>query len=223
MKLTTLPRGVAKLEYTVVRAPLSLLERQVFARYLADDAALRLGFERLLGSLDSFAGRILADEQVARRGQALSHRSAMLDKAAMLEAKAEQRKSQADQQLEASAEQARQDRLDADRKRQANITAARRKEQAEKRQARQQAEAQAAAEKQRSTQQAQAKINAAERAKAAERNRIANRQEQAAAAPKRQLADANSTKQAADAKRGEAGRLSALATAEREQRQAGTA
>ena len=38
MKLSTLPREAAKLQYVVVRAPLTLVERQVMVRYVADDA-----------------------------------------------------------------------------------------------------------------------------------------------------------------------------------------
>src|ERR1700712_4436367 len=136
MNLSTLPRGAAKLEYSAVRAPLSLLERRVVARYLADDAAMRLGFERLLGSLDSLAGKLLDDESLTRRGQALARRSDMLEKASELEAKADQRKAQADQQLQASTKQATKDREDAERKRQANLAKARRKELADKQQAR---------------------------------------------------------------------------------------
>ena len=132
MKLSTLPRGAAKLEYAAVRAPLSVVERQIVTRYLPDDAAMRLGFERLLGSLDTFAGKLLDDETITRRGQALARRSDLIEKATQLEAKAEQRKAQADEELEASTKQAAKDRQDAERKRQANVVAARRKEQADK-------------------------------------------------------------------------------------------
>ena len=52
MGLTAIPRRVGKLEYSAVRLPLTLLENHVVARYWDDEAALRLGFERFLGSLD---------------------------------------------------------------------------------------------------------------------------------------------------------------------------
>jgi Glycogen recognition site of AMP-activated protein kinase len=41
------------------------------ARYWGQDAAVRAGFERWLGSLDVFAGRLLADDEISWRGQAL--------------------------------------------------------------------------------------------------------------------------------------------------------
>ena len=86
--------------------------------------------------------------------------------------------------------------------------------------ARQQAEAHTNAEKQEIAEQAKNKIDAAERAQESARVRIANRQKQATAAPKQQLADAGSKMQDARRKRDEAARLNALATKERQQRQA---
>jgi len=74
MNLTTVPRNIAKLEYSAVRLPLTVLESRVFARYLPDESPIRLGLERFLGSLDGAAGRLLGDEAITRRGEALSRR-----------------------------------------------------------------------------------------------------------------------------------------------------
>lgn len=65
------PRRIAKLQYAAVRLPLALLDEGVVARYWDRDAAVRAGFERWLGALDLLAGRLLADDEIARRGQAL--------------------------------------------------------------------------------------------------------------------------------------------------------
>jgi len=220
--MSTLPREAAKLQYIVVRAPFTLIERQVMVRYIADDAAVRLRFERLLATIDTVAGNWLGDDDLSRRGHALAHRNAMLEKATELEAVAEQRKTQADQQLKASAKKAETDRRDAEDKRQANIAAAQSKEKIAKERVRRQAASRAQAEKQQITQQAQATIQQAELVKAAERQRIADRQRRATAAPKQQLSDANRKKQDAASKRAEARRLNALAAKERQQRQAST-
>jgi hypothetical protein len=194
------------------------VERGFIARHLDNEAAVRLGFERMLGSLDSVAGRLLADDNLSRRGQALSHRTEMLEKAAELEAKAQRRQAQADQQLQARNEQATKDRQTAERNKQDQLTAAGRKEGADKARARRQAAARAAGEKQRIAQQSQDKVETAERAEATKRKRIASRTQEATAAPKAQLADANRAQGTANAKHQEAQRLAALATQEREQR-----
>jgi hypothetical protein len=220
MKLSALPREAAKLQYVVVRAPLTLLERQVMVRYVADDASLRLRFERLLASVDSVAGKWLGDEGLTRRGQALSHRSAMLETAAELEAKAAQRKAHADRQLAASTDKAATERREAQERQAATIAAAARREKAAKARAHRQANARADAEKQEIAQRARATVDQAERLKVAEQERIAKRQRVVTAAPKQQLSDANNKKRDAAGKRAEAKRLNTLAGRERQQRQA---
>jgi predicted transcriptional regulator len=64
-------RRIAKLQYAAARLPFTLLDEAVVARYWDRDAAIRAGFERWLGSLDLLAGRLLADDEISRRGQAL--------------------------------------------------------------------------------------------------------------------------------------------------------
>ncbi|MGD0068161.1 MAG: isoamylase early set domain-containing protein [Streptosporangiaceae bacterium] len=68
---TTGPRDVAKQQYANVRRSLTDFEEHVVARYWDEDALARTSFERLLGSLDRFAGWLLADDEIARRGQDL--------------------------------------------------------------------------------------------------------------------------------------------------------
>ena len=50
------PRSIVKLQYAAARLPLTLLEDHVVARYCGQDALVRVGFERWLGSLDLLAG-----------------------------------------------------------------------------------------------------------------------------------------------------------------------
>ena len=73
-----LPRSIIKLPYAAVRLPLTLLEDLVVTRYWDQDAPARVGFEHWLGSLDLFAGRLLADDEITRRGQALMRPSGHL-------------------------------------------------------------------------------------------------------------------------------------------------
>jgi hypothetical protein len=67
----TVPRSMVKLQYTVVRLPLALVEDYVVARYWDEGAPARVAFERWLGSLDLFAGRLLDDDEISQRGRVL--------------------------------------------------------------------------------------------------------------------------------------------------------
>src|SRR4051794_4125600 len=102
MNVLTIPRAVVGAEYTALRFPLTVLEKQVFARYMEEDAPLRLSFERALGTLDSTVGRALADPDLTRRGSVLARRADVLEKAVQLEEKAAARKEQANASLKAA-------------------------------------------------------------------------------------------------------------------------
>ena len=71
MDPAAVPRSMARLQYTVVRLPFTLLDEGIIARYWGQNAPVRRGLERYLGSLDLFAGWLLADDEISRRGQAL--------------------------------------------------------------------------------------------------------------------------------------------------------
>ena len=71
MDPAAVPRSMARLQYTFVRLPLTLLDEGIIARYWGQNALVRRGLERYLGSLDLFAGWLLADDEISRRGQAL--------------------------------------------------------------------------------------------------------------------------------------------------------
>jgi hypothetical protein len=64
------PSRVAKQQYENIRRSLTLFEDRVVARYWDEDAPVRASFEHFLGSLDQFAGWLLADDELTRRGQA---------------------------------------------------------------------------------------------------------------------------------------------------------
>ena len=65
------PRSIAKLQYAAARLPFTLLDEYVIARYWGQHALVRVGLERWLGSLDLLAGRLLADDEISRRGETL--------------------------------------------------------------------------------------------------------------------------------------------------------
>jgi hypothetical protein len=67
----TVSREVAKQQYANVRRSLDAFEERVVARYWDEDTLVRTGFERFLGSLDYFAGWLLSDDEMCRRGQNL--------------------------------------------------------------------------------------------------------------------------------------------------------
>jgi hypothetical protein len=75
MNLFTISRSMAKLEYTAVRLPLTLLDERIVARYWHDQGLFRIGFQRFLGSADELAGWLLADQDISGRGQALTRRT----------------------------------------------------------------------------------------------------------------------------------------------------
>lgn len=83
-----IPRSIAKLQYEAVRLPFTAAERCVVAGKWGEGAPVRLGFEFPLGWLDRFAGWLLADEQISRRGQALLRRTGHPAKAGAPETKA---------------------------------------------------------------------------------------------------------------------------------------
>ena len=64
-------RRIARMQHAAVRLPFTFLDEGVVARYWDQDAAIRVGFERWLGSLDLLAGPLLADDEISRRGQVL--------------------------------------------------------------------------------------------------------------------------------------------------------
>ena len=75
MDLTTVPRILAKLEYSAVRLPIACLDEFVLAHYWDEDAPPRSDVRHFLGSLDEVAGWLLADGEIARRGETLLRRT----------------------------------------------------------------------------------------------------------------------------------------------------
>src|SRR4051812_20924949 len=161
MKVLTLPKAAAALEYRALRLPATFLETQV-ARFLAEDSALRLGFEKALGTLDEKAGSLLGNEDLSTRGHALRRRSEILGKAVALEEKADARKTAAAAKLEAGKKAAATTREQATQAQRDQVNETLRDEQAEKTRAERQAKARLQAEAERIDGEARAEAQAVE-------------------------------------------------------------
>lgn len=222
MNLLTLPKAAASLEYRALRLPATLIETQV-ARFLADDSAVRLGFEKALGTVDEKAGSLLGDERLATRGHALRRRSEILGKAVELEEKAESRKAAAASKLEAGKRAAQQTREAAKRTARESVRETLGTTQADKRRAEQEAKARLRAETERVEAEARAKAQAVEAQLAAQERRIDETTKARTAAPKAQLSNAVADKQQAAAERAKAERLAQLADGEKQSRRAAKA
>ncbi|MDT7572400.1 MAG: hypothetical protein QOE05_2574 [Actinomycetota bacterium] len=220
MKVLTLPKAAAALEYRALRLPATLLETQVVVRFLAEDSAVRLGFEKALGTIDEKAGSLLGNDTIASRGHALRRRSEMLEKAVELEAKAEARKSAAATKLEKGKKAAEQTREQAKRAAREGVQQTLQEERAEKNRAEQEAAARLRAETERVEAEARAKAEAIEAQLDAQERRIDQTTKARTAAPKAQLATAVDEKKQAQAERTKAERLAKLADAEKETRRA---
>jgi len=79
--VAAVPRSIVKVQYAAARLPFTLLDQYVIAQHWGQDAPVRVGFERWLGSLDLLAGRLLADDEISRRGEALMRQTRNLAQA----------------------------------------------------------------------------------------------------------------------------------------------
>ncbi len=218
MNVLTVPRTVAALEYKALRLPATVVETQVVARFLDEESRVRLAYEKALGSVDSAVGKLLANDELSRRGTALSRRAEVLETAVRLEEKAEQRKAAADEALEASKSTADEQRRTAEQEKAQELRRLREQEKAAKKAVQQKADAAQKAAAKAVQAKAQADIDA-ERGRLAETEaRIEQRTAEGTAAPKAQLSSAFDRQSEADAERAAADRLSQLADAEREKR-----
>lgn len=216
MNVLTVPRTVAGLEYKVVRLP-ATVGASLVGR-LDEESRIRLAFEKALGSVDAAVGRFLSDEELTRRGTALSRRAEILETAVVLEEKAELRKAQAAQELKEKKAAAGEQRRTADQEKAEETRRLREQEKAEKKAAAVEAAAKERAAAEAIRAEAAAKLDAERDRVAAAEAAIEKRVEQRTAAPKAQLEQAVERKSNADAERAAADRLSELAQAEKARR-----
>ncbi|MGI8535934.1 MAG: hypothetical protein ACR2K2_05435 [Mycobacteriales bacterium] len=219
MNVLTIPRTAVALEYKALRYPAQLLETRVVAALLPEESSVRLAFERLLGTLDSTAGSLLADQGLKDRGRVLTRRADVVEKAASLEAKAQQRTEQADAQLRAETEQAQAKKAQAEQVRKRKAEQLEAGKRAAKAAVEQTAQARKKADKE-AIGSAVGVTLAAERDRADEQKARIDGQAQArTAAPKAELKTAVQNTQAAQQHKADADRLAELADAEAAARQ----
>lgn len=218
MFVATPPRQMLSWEYRLIRLPAQLVQTRVVTRYLEGDNPGRLGYERLLGAADGFAGRVLHNEKLIERGDALRRRVELLAAAEQMEQQAQAQRTESRQALREQQEEARTEReqaaeLERQRISQASEEAAAAKSQAQEqaRKAAEQAARRAEAAKQRS-------VAAARSTAEARTSVIDKRVQRATAAPKAELRQAGDTKAAARAKRSDAAALGSLTDRKRRQR-----
>jgi hypothetical protein len=217
MNVLTVPRTVASLEYSVLRAPAALVESKLIGR-LDEESRVRLAYERALGSIDQVVGRLLADEKISRRGTALARRADVLETAVRLEEKAEQRKAAADEALREQKSAAQEQRRTAEQDKADETRRLREQEKARKQAIKDQADAKEKAAAASARRKADAELQSERQRVAQQEARIEQRTEARTAASKAQLETAVERKSAADAERADADRLAKLAGAEKQRR-----
>jgi hypothetical protein len=218
VNMTAVPRTVLHLQYQAVRLPVGVLDTRVLGSYLPADAPLRLAVQRVLGSLDTTAGRLLADQTLQRRGTALRERAAALTSAAQLERDAQHRRGQAEEQLTAAAGDASGRRAQARREHRDDVEQAIGDEQAAKRRVAEQAHTRAEAQEEQAQKAAAERLRGVDAQRSAKQTRIDAQQRQAAAEPTATLQAAAADRSDADKRRSDADRLNQLAAAESRQR-----
>jgi hypothetical protein len=216
MNVLTVPRTAAALKYKVLRLPATVVETQLVARFLDEESRVRLAYEKALGNVDAAVGKLLDNEELTRRGTALSRRAEVLESAVVLEEKAAQRRAEADETLRAQKAQAADQRRTAEKEKAAETRRLREQAATEKRRVKEQAAAQEKAAAQEITSNAEAELRAERDRLAQAESRIERRTAERTAAPKAQLEKAVELKGQADDERAQAERLAQLADAERD-------
>ena len=219
MNLTSIPRRLLRFEYWAARQPLAAVERGAVSR-LGTETSARLAFDRAVGSLDAFAGRLIRDEELQRKGQARRKQAILLGKAAAVESVAVARLADGEQTLESAQADAARRRQEAAERRQAGVAEARREQSESKQRAQQLARSTADSSKDRADERAKTRLRAAGSAQQTEQERIRGREQAAAEEAKGKLREAKGDRDKAHDLRSDADRLDELAQTEREQRRA---
>jgi hypothetical protein len=217
MNILTVPFTILRLQYTILRIPLQLVEDQLMSR-LATESPARLMYERTLGVLDGAVGSALGDRDTERRGDALTERSDALARAAELDQDAARTEAEADTALEIKRKQVNDGQAAAREAKQRDIEQARRREDERKQAAERDAEQRKQVAKKNADQLAAQRTQAAEAEHRAEQATLREAEKAAAAPAKAQLKDAANKQDEAADKRARADRVEKLAEAEKSKR-----
>lgn len=206
-KLLTLP-------YRAYRTPLATLDAQL-SRRLSDDAPPVLVVERVLGSYDQFAGRLLNDDSVTRLGTERLERVSKLADAAVLEKRAAERRTAAEQVAETGADAAAEKADEAAARLDEGLDAADETERRGKQAAAERARTTAAQRKQAAEAKASQRVQSVERQVEQTESVAEARTKTAQSKAKAQLNEAAEDRQAARAKRADAEQLDSLVATKR--------
>jgi hypothetical protein len=210
-------RTLLKLPYQAARTPLAVLDAKLVKRLPADSPP-RLAFERLIGSLDEAAGRVLKDRRVEQHGAEVRERADTLTKAVDLEQDAAQRRSAAADTVRQAEQQASELREDAQRRQREGVQAAVQNEQKEKQAASRRARVQADAAKRQADAKAASRIETVERQRKRAEAQADARKTRATAQATSTLADAAEKKATARNRRADADQLGKLRDAKQRAR-----
>ena len=214
MDVLALPKKLGSLQYRVLVLPYRLAR----PTFLADESALRLSYDRALGSLDRMAGRLLGDPELVQRGTALTKRADALATAVELEDRAAQHAEVAQESREQGLDDVQRRRRQAAQEAASSVSGAREAERAEKARVERETEQREQAEKARIEAQVERKAHAATSALQADQARIDAAEQAVSAAPKAQVQQAVDLQHAAEEDKRQAAALADLAEAERASR-----
>jgi hypothetical protein len=210
---TPLARKVLRLEYSLLRAPLRVLDSR-----LANRPRLHLPLERVLAASDATAGRLLGDPSLARRGETLREHADTAARAVALSTEAQQLREQAREVKEQGVAEADRKRNEARRTERQRVAEAVEQEEQAEREAEQRARDEANQKKQAAAARAEQRRNQASAARSATEKRVNARTERATAPAKSALKDAAKVKADADERRADADKLADLADTEKQTR-----
>lgn len=210
-------RTLLQLPYQVARTPLAVVDATL-AKRLPVDSPPRLAFERILGSLDQVAGRVLNDKSVQRRGDGLRAHAETLGDAVQLEQDAAERRRAAANAVQEAKLHASTLREGAQRDQSRGVQEAVETEAKEKQAATRRARALATTAKQRADAKAAAELDAVERKRKLAEARATARKRRAAATAKADLDAAAEKKAAAGVRRSDAAQLAKLTEAKQQAR-----
>ena len=211
MSIARIARQLLRLPYQAATLPLRIVEQQLAGRLFGEDSGVRTGLEKLLGGLDTTAGRVLDDESLREQGQRSGRAAEALQRANDLERDAAQRRDSAERQFDEESHRAREKREAAQDNKQERIGQALRAQQSDTQVVNKLAEQKTKDDKhaadtqaQRRKQQAKTEQDNAERVTRA-------RTETATAAPKNELKQAAEDKKTAHQQARDAKELESLA------------
>lgn len=101
----SLPKRIVRLQYSIARFPLQVLEATVISR-LDRGGSVRATYQQIVGTVDGTVGVILGDDDLANRGQAMRTAAEDYEKATVLEQKARDTRARAARKVQETADKA---------------------------------------------------------------------------------------------------------------------